>query len=275
MEEKKNGSTSGFRVDDLSWNPGNAEKKILDTVELELEPGHFYGILGPNGAGKTSLLKHLLKLYDSKNAVFLNEIGLENWKQRDLAKELSYVPQNTAIEADFSVEEIVAMGRYPHRNRWERTTPEDADIVEYAMQATNVAAFREQSVATLSGGELQRVLAARAIAQDAEWIFLDEPVAHMDLKHQMELMELMKLQCNEAGKTIVAVLHDINLAVRYCDRLILMKNGRIYASGETELTAVKANFMEIYDLDFKEWKDEAGGVFWQAMLKVDPQIKMQ
>ncbi|MBQ9120422.1 MAG: ABC transporter ATP-binding protein [Lachnospiraceae bacterium] len=246
-------------VKDLNWQPEKERQPVLDGLEFTLEAGNFYGILGANGSGKTSLMRHLLRLYASKNSICLGEKPLEEWKQKALAKMLSYVPQNTVIEVDFTVEEIVMMGRTPYRKRFEPETEQDKQAVLKAMQWTNCEQFKDKSVTELSGGEVQRVVAARAIAQETEWIFLDEPTSHLDLKHQIELMDLMQRLCQEKGVTIVAVLHDVNLALQYCTHLLLMKNGKLCAAGKSECVGTKEELATIYEMEFEELKLENGG----------------
>lgn len=246
-------------VRELSWRPSGAEKPVLRQVGFTLETGHFYGILGANGSGKTSLLRHLLRLLPAGDAVCLDGKSLKDWKQRPLAKSLSYVPQNTAVEADYTAEELVMMGRTPYIGRFDAPGAEDVRAVREAMRLTNCLGFSEKSVLALSGGELQRVLTARAIAQETPWIFLDEPVSHLDMRHQLELMEVMTGLCAEKGRTVVAVLHDINLALRYCDELLMMKDGALYASGKAQEVADAENLRAVYGLEFEEVRTAAGG----------------
>lgn len=249
MEKSRNET---IQVEALSWQPAKERPPVLEDVSFTLDAGHFYGILGANGSGKTSLLRHLLRLYASKNAIYFSGKPLEEWKQKALAKQLSYVPQNTVIEADFTAEEIVMMGRTPHRGRFEPETERDKQAVAQAMKWTNCEQFKDKSVTSLSGGEVQRVVAARAIAQEAEWIFLDEPTSHLDLRHQIELMDLMQRLCREKNVTVVAVLHDVNLALQYCTHLLLMKGGRLCAVGEAESVGTAAQLAEIYEMEFEE-----------------------
>lgn len=260
---------AGINVSGLSWQPEKSRRPVLDQLEFHLEPGHFYGILGPNGSGKTSLLRHLLRLLDSEKAIELNGERLEEWKQKALARELSYVPQNTALEADFTVEEIVLMGRSPYLKRFETPGREDMEIAENAMKLTNCESFRKKSVLALSGGEVQRVVTARAIAQEAEWIFLDEPVSHLDMKHQLELMEIMTKLCQERKTTVVAVLHDINLAIQYCDRLLCMKDGQLFCEGTAEMAASKENLESVYGLRFEEVRAGGGRRYLIPMLAAE------
>lgn len=239
-------------VKKLLWEPKTAARFVLCDISFVLESGYFYGILGANGSGKTSLLRHLLRILPSDKAVCLGEKFLEEYRQKDLAKILSYVPQSTVPEADFTAQELVMMGRTPHMGRFAAPSEEDKEAVREAMRLTNCLAFADRSILCLSGGELQRVITARAIAQGAEWIFLDEPVSHLDLRHQIELMEVMGKLCKIKAATVVAVLHDINLALRYCDRLLMMREGRLFAMGRTEEVVNAENLKAVYGMEFEE-----------------------
>ncbi len=242
----------------LSWKPTSSDKPVLSDLNFTLESGHFYGILGANGSGKTSLIKHLLRLLPSRQSICLGSKFLEEYRQKELAKLLSYVPQNTVSGADFTAKEFVMMGRSPYIGRFELPGEEDVRAVEEAMQLTNCSEFAPRSILHLSGGELQRVVAARAIAQGTDWIFLDEPISHLDLRHQIELMEVMKKLCREKMVTVIAVLHDINLALDYCDRLLLMKGGKLFASGKTEEVASEENLRAVYGIGFEETVTASG-----------------
>ncbi len=241
-----------LNVRNLSWQPQALDTPVLSDVSFVMEKGHFYGILGANGSGKTSLLRHLLRLLPSEKAVCLGGTFLEEYRQKELAKILSYVPQSTASEADFTARELVMMGRTPYIGRFEAPKERDVEAVHEAMRLTNCLAFADKSILCLSGGELQRVVTARAVAQETDWIFLDEPVSHLDVKHQVELMEIMGGLCGKKAVTVVAVLHDINLAVRYCDELLMMKEGKLYASGKTEAVVNAKNLRAVYGMDFEE-----------------------
>lgn len=241
-----------FKVESLVWQPVKEAGPILKGLSFQMPPGHFYGILGANGSGKTSLLRHLLRLVDSKNSVFLERRAIESWMRKELARKLSYVPQNTACSADFTVEEFVMLGRFPHQGRWAVETAEDVHFVEEALKKTNCISLRSQKVQTLSGGEMQRVAAARAIAQGTEWMFLDEPVSQLDIRHQLELMDILHELCMEKRNTIVCVLHDINLALRYCDRVLLLKDGKLCSIGETQEVISCSRLKEIYGVNFEE-----------------------
>lgn len=246
-------------VQKLVWEPKTAKQAVLRDISFSLKAGHFYGIIGANGSGKTSLLRHLLRLLPSKKAVCLGGKFLEEYRQKELAGILSYVPQSTVPEADFTAKELVMMGRAPHMGRFAAPGVQDEGAVQEAMRLTNCLAFANRSILCLSGGELQRVVTARAIAQGAEWIFLDEPVSHLDLRHQTELMALMAKLCKEKAVSVVAVLHDINLTLRYCDELMAMKEGELFAAGRAEDVASVQNLKAVYGMEFEEAVTASGG----------------
>lgn len=252
MKKPSRNTNHEIAVEELYWKPSKDEPYILKDINLLLEEGNFYGIIGPNGSGKTSLVKHLLKFVETKSGnIKLNDINLKEIKRQELAKLIALVPQNTSMDFAFLAYDIVMMGRVPYQKRFEDDSEYDKKVVLEAMKLTDCYDIKEKPVSQLSGGEAQRVLTARAIAQDTKWLILDEPTSSLDIKHQIELMEaLIKLQKNKL-KTIIAVLHDINMASRYCNRIILMKDGRIYKSGTTEEVFTKENLFEVYGIDFE------------------------
>lgn len=252
MDKKmKQEKEQGILVDSLSWYPGKDSKPILDNINCLIEKGSIYGIIGPNGSGKTSLVKNILRFIEAKEGkIILDEMNLKNYKRKDLAKKIALVPQNTTFESPFRVSDIVMMGRMPHQKRFSDASELDREIVKKAMLVTDCYELQDKNVATLSGGEAQRVVIARAIAQDTQWLVLDEPTSNLDVKHQIELMDALVKQNVKKEITIIAVLHDINIASVYCNRIIMMKNGRIHSSGMTEEVLTKENLMEVYDVDF-------------------------
>lgn len=239
-------------VQELFWQPSKEEPYILKNINLLLEEGNFYGIIGPNGSGKTSLVRHLLKFIETKSGIIkLNEINLMDYSRQDLAKLIALVPQNTTMDYAFLAYDIVMMGRAPYQKRFADASEYDKKAVIEAMKLTDCFDIKEKQVSLLSGGEAQRVLTARAIAQDTKWLLLDEPTSNLDIKHQIELMEsLVTLQKNNS-KTIIAVLHDINIASRYCNKIILMKDGKIHNHGDTDEVLTKENLFEVYGIDFE------------------------
>lgn len=242
----------GIVVESLSWHPPKNEKPILNNLNCLIEKGNMYGIIGPNGSGKTSLVRNILRFIEVKEGnIILDEIHLKDYKRKDLAKKIALVPQNTVLDSSFCTYDVVMMGRIPHQKRFANASETDREMVQKAMLLTDCYQLQDKSVATLSGGESQRVITARAIAQDTQWLILDEPTSSLDIKHQIELMDSLKKLNEKKEKTIIAVLHDINIAATYCNRIIMMKNGQIYSNGKTEEVLTEENLNKVYEVDFE------------------------
>lgn len=259
MERKQS-----IEVTELSWQPQKQEEAILKEVCTTFIEGGFYGILGPNGSGKTSFLRHILRLLPvEEGRISLENKEIANYKRNELAKKISLVPQNTNIDTNFTAYEIVMMGRAPYQKRFQSVGEKDRETVTQAMKMTNCYELRESIFSRLSGGEKQRVVTARAIAQQTPWLFLDEPVAHLDVRYQMELMRYLK-KLNELRNTsIITVLHDINLAARYCKQIVLMKEGRILAAGETSKVLTIENLNHVFSIPFYAIeKEDLGGTYF-------------
>lgn len=242
---------SKLRIQNLTWQPNAKQSPVLENLSSQFCEGGFYGILGPNGSGKTSLLRHILRfLQGNEGEITLKEKKLSGYTHRELATNLAFVPQNTFLDAEFTVEDIVAMGRMPYQKRFSSLSKKDKEIIEHAMEITNCIQYKKKNFTYLSGGEAQRVLVARAIAQDTPWILLDEPISHLDIKHQVEVMETLKELNEKENKTIIAILHDLNLTVAYCKEVILMKNGQIYAAGSVERILTSETLRQVYEMNF-------------------------
>lgn len=223
------------------------ETEILKKISTEFANGKFYTIIGPNGSGKTTLLRLLSKvLIPQSGNVLIDGVDIKNITLKNIAKKISVVPQDTVIEFDFTVQDIVLMGRAPHISRFASETEDDIAAAENAMELTNIAHLREKNINNLSGGERQRVVTARAIAQATDCILLDEPISHLDIHHQIEILNVIKSLCNTSGKTVIAVLHDLNLATEYSDKIILMHDGDIHSVGSPEEIIVKSSIEEVY-----------------------------
>lgn len=209
-------------------------EEVIKGLSFSVQSGEFLGILGPNGAGKTTLLRAITGvLKHSSGKIYYQEKELLKIPVRKVAREIAVLPQILEISFSFSVEEFIRMGRFPHRGRLEGFRKEDEIAVEKAMEMTGILNLKSKSVNQLSGGERQRVLLAQALAQEPQLILLDEPTAHLDIKHQVEILDLL-CELNKKGLTIVATLHDLNLAAEYCKRLIMLNEGVIAADGTNE-----------------------------------------
>lgn len=238
-------TTPAYHVTDLQFrhkhSRSTAKEWVLEGLNFAVSHGEFIGILGPNGSGKTSLLNLLARLtHPQAGTIHLFGENLAHLRQDAIARTVALVPQDHQPTFPFSVAEMVLMGRFPHHRSndyfsvmsgmgWESDV--DREIAWSAMQETNVADLASRSIDAVSGGERQRVLMARALAQEPRVMLLDEPTAHLDLHHQMETCRLLRKLNDERGLTVVLVSHDLNLASQYCDRLLLLDHGRIVALG--------------------------------------------
>jgi iron complex transport system ATP-binding protein len=205
------------------------EVSVLAGVDIAVESGEFVGLVGPNGAGKTTLLRLLNGLFEPDDGrVSLDGTNLQDLSSRASSQRVATVPQNSSMNFSFTAEQIVEMGRTPHRSRLDWS--DESDAVEAALERTEMLALRDRAIDDLSGGERQRVLLARALAQDPEVLVLDEPTASLDINHQRRVLELVADLVSE-GRGAVAAIHDLDLAARFCDRLLLLADGEIRVRG--------------------------------------------
>jgi len=234
----------------VSYLPGGP--RVLHDFTLTVRPGAFVGIVGPNGSGKSTLLHALSRaLRPALGVVLLGGSDLyADWKARDAAQSLAVMPQETAVSLDFTVREVVRMGRSPHlpRRPFAAETAADELVVTDALAAVGLTDLAERIVPTLSGGERQRVLLARALAQQPEVLLLDEPTSHLDLRHQSGTLALAHSLAHTQGKAVLAVLHDVNLAAAWCDEIVLVSEGRIAAQGPPAEALTSETLLEVYGI---------------------------
>jgi len=227
-----------------------AVHRVLDSVSLEVASGTVVGLLGPNGSGKTTLLRILAGVLQPQSGrVTIDGRPIEQLTRRDLARRIAVVPQETHSAFDFSVIDMVLMGRYPHLGTFELEGVNDQAIARDALAATGTSALEARPFATLSGGEKQRVVIASALAQSSDVLLLDEPTAALDLGYQLEITALLRRLNAERGTTMIVSTHDLNLAAALCERVVLLKQGRVVAHGETEATLTAANIRLLYEVD--------------------------
>ena len=257
--------SKGLAAEHLTVELGGT--RILDDVGLDVAPGEVVGLIGPNGAGKSTLLRALLGLVPTRAGhVALGGVSLDTMAPKARARLLAYAPQGAPIHWPLTVERLVELGRMPHIGPWQKLSAQDDARVEAALVATETAHLRHRIVTSLSGGERAGVMLARAIAVDAPWLLADEPVASLDPYHQIEVMEILR----ELGKTatgVVVVLHDLALAMRYCDRLVLLDHGKVVASGAPDKVLTASNLQEVYRVEVIEG-DHQGEAFlipWQRL----------
>lgn len=228
---------------------GYGEKEVIKDVNMSVEEGDFVALIGSNGTGKSTLIKCVSGLLPLKRGeIEICGKPLSSMSSKERARLVAVVPQSYYVEYDFKVEDIVMMGRNPYLSFKEKESKKDYDIVKEAMEMTNTEVFRGRSYNALSGGEKQRVILARAIAQQPKIILLDEPTSALDLHHQIEVMELIEKLNQEDHITIVAVLHDINMASRFCKRVVMLKEGVVEADGTPTEVVNKRNMETLYNM---------------------------
>lgn len=219
-----------MEVRDLSFSYG--KNKVLKGISFTIEGGKITTIMGANGCGKSTLFNLMTKnLYPRKGNIFLHGRNIQNLGLKDFAKRVSIVHQYNSSADDITVERLVSFGRTPHMKMMQGRSDEDEKLIEWAMEVTNVEKYRDREVSRLSGGQRQRVWIAMALAQNTKILFLDEPTTYLDIRYQIEILELVKKLNEEYGITIIMVLHDINQAIHFSDRIIGLKDGQVAAQG--------------------------------------------
>ncbi|WP_254764025.1 heme ABC transporter ATP-binding protein [Natrinema marinum] len=232
-------------VADCSIAFGDLE--VLENISLTVDPGEFVGLVGPNGAGKTTLLRLISgALEPDSGTVTIDDVDVHGVSSRRSSRLVSVVPQDTTLSFSFPVRDVVEMGRHPHRSRFSSATTEDREAVENALERTQIAELADRAIDEVSGGQRQRVVLARAIAQSTPVMLLDEPTASLDVNHQVETLELVRELVDE-GRTVVAAIHDLDLAARYCDRLVMLSDGRIAEDGAPSTVLTSETLADSFD----------------------------
>lgn len=236
-----------FEARDLGFRYPGASEPAVDGVSFAVPAGTLLAIIGPNGSGKSTLLRLLLgTLEPGSGEVFYEERPVGSWARRELARRVGVVPQSEETAFPLTVRELVAMGRYPHLGAWRREGEADRRAIRDAMVRCDVAYFADRPLGTLSGGELQRARIARALAQEPRTLVLDEPTAALDIRHEMAIFELLA-DLARGGVTIVVVTHNLNLAARYADRLLLLDRGRTAGEGAPADVLERPTLERVYD----------------------------
>jgi iron complex transport system ATP-binding protein len=237
-----------MNVRDLRFSYGNMS--VLKGVSMDFYQGTFYGVIGPNGCGKSTLLKNLYGyLTPESGEILIDGKDISDMKVRERSRHIAYVPQETVPGFNFSVFDMVAMGRNPYHSGMSSLTKEDTSHIEEAMEETSVLELAEKNINELSGGEKQRVILARAFAQDSDIILMDEPVSMLDINHQVEIMDLAKSLADKRLKTIICVLHDLNLAAQYTQHIFIMSDGRVCGAGMPDGVLKSEILGEVYGVD--------------------------
>ncbi|WP_448871162.1 ABC transporter ATP-binding protein [Desulfobulbus propionicus] len=240
---------------DLLWRLDNIQfsyngTPVLREISLELGRGCCYGILGPNGSGKTTLLDLMGGLLQPHGGTidFLGQ-PLASWPKKQLARVLALVPQDFMVRFGYPVREVVEMGLHPHLHRFAAPSVEEQELIDQALELTGIAHLANRPVTRLSGGEKQRVAVARALAQKPQVLLLDEATSNLDIHHSLEILHLIRSRFEEQGMQVVAVMHDLNLASFFCDRLIFLKKGRILCQGPTGEVLTPENIAAVYGVE--------------------------
>ena len=236
-----------LRAEGLRFGYGSRE--VVRGLSLELRPFTTVGVVGPNGAGKSTVVGLLTRvLTPSHGEVSLDGVPVNRWSRLGFARRVAVVAQGGALPGDFSVYDIVMMGRTPHLGFWATEGPADREAVARAMRRTDTWGFRDRRVGALSGGERQRVLLARALAQEPTYLLLDEPTNHLDLKYQVEVLSVARREVAR-GLGVLVVLHDLNLAARVCDRVLVLRGGELVAEGAPAEVFTEGLVREVYGAD--------------------------
>lgn len=232
-------------VKNLSYSYG--EKNVLTDINLSFNRGNFYSIIGPNGSGKSTFIKNISKIIAPRHeSVFVRNQDICGFNNKELAKIMAVIPQNIQIDYDFTVFDIVMMGRSPYKRRFEDFNMEDTKVVEKYMKVTNTWELRNKLITEVSGGEAQRVIAARALSQETDIILLDEPTSHLDIQYQIEFLNIFRDL--KKDRVIIAVLHDLNLASIFSDEIILINKGQVISKGKPWEVINKENIKNVYNL---------------------------
>lgn len=227
-------------------------EKVLDSVSLDVNAREFLGIIGPNGAGKSTLLRIMSNiLHPSEGEVFFDHRKIETMTVKEIARNIAVLPAETLFSYDFTVLEIVKMGRAPHLNFWSDGGEQDLKIVRGSLEAVGIQHLSQRNIHSLSSGEKQRVFLAQAMTQQPKVLLLDEPTVHLDIQHQIQILKLLKVW-NQTGKlTVVLISHDLNLASQFCGRLVLFNHGSIVSDGTPKEVITEKNIQLVYGIKTK------------------------
>lgn len=246
------------RIRGLSFAYG--KRQVIDGVDLEVPAGSFCCLLGPNGSGKTTLLQMIAGVLGPRaGRIEIFGRALSEWDRRALAREVAVVPQRFELAFPFTVEEVVLLGRVPHRGPLALDRAEDRDRARQAMRATSVEHLASRRMSELSGGEFKRVVVAKALAQQPRLLLLDEPAAHLDIRHQVALYELIAKVRAEFGTSVLAAVHDLNLAAAYGQRFALLKAGQLLCEGNLEQVMTYQRLKEAFDIEIYVGVNELTG----------------
>ncbi|MFW5988409.1 MAG: ABC transporter ATP-binding protein [bacterium] len=226
------------------------ERVALRDVCFTVDNTELLGIIGPNGSGKTTLVKNITGILKTQGEVFFNHQNecLRDLSRKQIAQKIGVVPQKSELRGNFTVQEVIEMGRYSYRTRFKNSDQEGKIIIENILEKLNLLEFKERKIQELSGGEFQKVLVARALAQEPEILIFDEATSHLDINHSIEIFKLAKKLIREQEITVIAIIHDLNLAAQFCDRIMVLKDGEKCAIGRPDEVITQNMLAEIFQL---------------------------
>ncbi|MBU8713222.1 ABC transporter ATP-binding protein [Brevibacillus parabrevis] len=252
--------TISLQLETKSLTLGYGHKTVIDALDLQIHEGKISVLIGSNGCGKSTLLRSLARLIKPEDGtVLLDGKQLAQWSTKELAKQLAILPQGPIAPEGLTVRQLVEQGRYPHQGLLTPKSAQDEWMINQALEATQLTLHAQRAVDSLSGGQRQRAWIAMALAQDTPILLLDEPTTYLDMTHQIEILDLLFELNRQAGRTIVMVLHDLNLACRYADHIIALRDQRIYAQGKPEEVISAAVVKAVFDLDCEVIRDPLFG----------------
>ena len=238
-------------ISSLSFNFGS--KNILADIDLSIKDNGIVGIIGPNGSGKSTLLKCIYRVLKPKTGtIFIDGKNINDYPFKETAKKMAVVAQHNDTHFDFNVLEMVLIGRSPHKKFMERDSAEDIELAYKALEQVNMKDFADRNFSSLSGGEKQRIILARALVQNTDCLILDEPTNHLDIKHQLHFMSLAK----DLKITVISAIHDLNIAAMYCNKIYALKGGQIIAAGSVNEVITEEVIKTLYDVEAKIIYDE-------------------
>ena len=240
-----------INIKKLNYSYG--KKEVLKELSLDIDENKLTGIIGPNGCGKSTLAKNIIKYINGKFESFkIMDTDIRELSHKKIAQLISYIPQKSTIISNISVFDYVLLGRFPLlKNSWDNYSEKDYKIVENNINLLNIKELRDRNVETLSGGELQKALLARALAQEAKILLLDEPTSALDLNNAVEFMKILKNISIKKEMSVVIIIHDLNLASLFCDSLIILKDGKFIEKGSPKEVINEKNIKSVYNLDCK------------------------
>ena len=240
-----------INIEKLNYSYG--KKEVLKELSLDIDENKLTGIIGPNGCGKSTLAKNIIRYINGKFEYFkIMDIDIRQLSHKKIAQLISYIPQKSTIISNISVFDYVLLGRFPLlKNSWDNYSEKDYEIVENNISLLNIEELRDRNVETLSGGELQKALLARALAQEAKILLLDEPTSALDLNNAVEFMKILKNISIKKEISVIIIIHDLNLASLFCDSLIILKDGKFIEKGSPKEVINEENIKSIYNLDCK------------------------